>query len=421
MGKVDRAKFLEDAKSRSFGGRGRYSDWKKVGETDGHIHPVIGIWERWSHGAIPSVEENKDEKEVVRNRRPNCIGTSMQQIPNNHCPMCVLKEFAIGKKKGGVDPKEIILEAGSGKTHQAYDLGEISGDGNYMTELKAKQEVVFAWIKKDADTSDLKKSIEIISGPQTLGERIIEVVTDEIKNRGEIKGDIEVHAGWKLKMKKGNLVLISDDGETEVDWSPYPLKLKYKEDALPATKYGVSKLDRDLCPITPEKAQVMLATPEELEIDLEKTCMPTPIEKQMEIIKSSWSSNVIPFEEFEEFFETRSGKTLDKEKKEEKKTESKAEKPTDGTIFCPECGAKNENGAKFCKGCGGKLAGKDAEKPKEKAEPKESKPKTAEEPAKKSAKRWKCGACGEAVEPMKPSNRCPECGEKIDVESDTPF
>lgn len=420
MPKTDRAKFKEESRKRAKGGkRGRFSDWKKEGETVGFVHPGIGMWERWVHGSLPSVEEKDDGEIQVRWRRPNCIGQGIEEVPNGSCPTCLLQDFSARKKDGGFDGTEVVLEAGTGKDRIIYDLDDLAGDGGYRSDPKAKKEVVLPWIPKDADTSELDKAVEIVTGPQTLGDRIIEVVDDQMKARGEVQGDIEVPEDFELRIRKGSLALVAEDEATE--WSPYPLRLKYKEEARPESKYSASKYDRDICPLTEEIAQIMIAEPDELGVDFERMCAPTDFDRQMEIIESSWECRSIPFEEFKAFVEESSGKkgrrTEKKDERKDTKKEPAKKEPqseSGGFVFCPECGFKNGPDAKFCQGCGQKLDGPSIESKSEKSEDKTDKPKSDKKG------QIRCKDCGDVVNPMKPSNRCPECGEKF-PEGDIPF
>ena len=430
MPKVDRVKFKQDAASRGRGST-KFSDWKSAGETVGFIHPKVGLWERWTHGSLPSVEENDKGETVMRKRRPNCVGQRKEHIPHSGCPTCQLQEFAAAKIAEGFDGDEVILDGGSGKERFVLDLTDLAGAGDFRSNPKVKSEVCFAWMPKDADTSDLKSAVEIITGPHTMGERMLEVIDDQISARGEVLGDCQVPAGFELKMRKGSLVLVS--GEESTDWKPYPLKLKFKKDARPESMYSAAKMDADLCPLTPEVMQVMLAEPEDLDLDFEKMCQPTEAVRQLGIIQSAWESKSIPYEEFKAYFEERSGvKVKGKKEKVEQKEESHkktttkqepraevAEGPSNAPVFCPNCGFKNAPGAKFCQGCGNKLVG--AVEPKEESQEEKvsAKPKESAKPAPVKGQ-VRCPECGEMVEPMKPSNRCPDCGEKI-VDADVPM
>jgi DNA-directed RNA polymerase subunit RPC12/RpoP len=466
MPKVDRVRFKQDAVR----GKGaKFSGWKDDGETTGWIHPKIGIWERWCHGAVPSVEE-KDGKSEMRRRRCNCVGTTKGDIPNASCPMCQLQEFAISKLGEGCDGDEVILEAGSGKDRFVLDLNDLAGKGDYRTNPKVKSEVCFAWIAKPDDDDDGEKKVEIITGPHTLGERILEVIEEQVAARGEMVGDCEVPEGFKLKLKKGKLVL--SDGEDEIPWQPYPFKLKYKPDSQPATMYSAMKIDADLCPITPAVADVMLSGEEELDLDMKKLCGAIEADKQLDILKSSWDSRTIPYEEFEDFFRERNpSKKTKKKAKDDDDDDPKSKKAKDddepkakkaknddddeaeekpAKTHCPECGHKNKAGTKFCSQCGSKLSKPDeTEEPEAKKKAKDddddelkktkkakddddepkAKKKTKdddEEPKAKKAKdddddsppmkKIKCPECKATVTPMKKSGRCPECGEKLGEE-----
>lgn len=433
MPKTSRAKFLGEASRRGGGGGNRFSDWKKRGETTGFVHPKLGVYTRYAHGSLPSIEENKDGQAVVRRRRPNCIGSDSSSVPNPKCPTCLLQEFSILKIREGADSGEVILEAGGGKDHSVMDLADLAGDAGYMSDPKPKQEIVFAWIEpEDVSTAtDLKKSFQIITGPQTLGERMFEVIQEQVQARGEIHGDVEVPEGFELKFRKGKMVLVSGDG-TDVKWSPYPIKLKFRKDQMPAHKYAVTKVDRDLCELTPEIAQVMVCDPDELGVDFEKMCQPTEVIRQMEIIQSTWVSRTVPYEEFKVFVEEHLGGTIteptkDKEearggsKGKQSPPKNEPESKTGGKpaqVFCSECGAKNSPSAKFCAGCGAKLGTSDSEPEKKAAVPKDEKEATSDEVSSKGSVR--CPDCGEMVVPMKPSNRCPDCGELI-KDADVPY
>ena len=420
MGKVDREKFKSDARRGRRRG-GKFSSWRDAGETVGFIHPRLGLWERYSHGTLPSFEEQDDGTFMVRRRSIICHGQSPGDVPNSGCPTCLLQEFAQQKIAEGADEQEAILDVGKGRDRIAYTLADLAGDAGYRNDPAARKQVVFAWIPRDAEFDDLKDAVEIITGPQSLGSRIIEVIEDEIKERGEVAGDIEVPEGFELRLRKGSLVLESDDGE-EVKWAPFGFKLKYKKNETAQNKYGAFKMDRDLCAVTPEIAQVMLADSEDLEIDLEAMCSPTTVERQMEIIKSSWASRAIPFDEFEEFVEAggnggkaRRNDSGGKKPRTAGKSGSTRAKPEGNKAFCPECGTENRKGAKFCSGCGSKLGGGSG------AAEEESKP----EKSAGGGKTVLCPECGEQVVPMRPSGRCPECGVKLkqnDVdEDDVPF
>lgn len=445
MPRVKRQKFMQDSQTRASGGGNRFSSWKDKGEAVGFVHPKIGIWDRWVHGVIPSIEEEKKGEMKVRKRRPNCIGTSMEEVPNRACPMCLLQEFAQVKKGEGADGAEAILIGGSGKDRVMIDLNDLAGEGGWMNDPKAKQEVTFVWIDPDKvdKATSMKEAIELISGPQTLGERIFEVIDEQVKRRGEIKGDIEVPADFKLKMKKGKMFLVSDEGE-EQQWTPYPFQLKFNKDAKPERKYGATKMDADLCELTPDVAQVMLTEEDELDVDFEKLNASTDADKQLAMIHSSWDCRSIPFEEFKDFYESKSGskgkasakkaepkkataKKADPKKSTAKKADAKKEtKPAEeekpdaeaGDFkFCSECGFKNPRDGKFCQGCGGKLAS-------QKPSPVEDAPKVEDDAGEAGEGKGdvrdavddgtvRCQDCGEVVTPLKPSNRCPECGEKI--------
>jgi len=411
MPKVSRTKFKQDVQSRIQSSSRRWSDWKKQGETIGFIHPVIGLWERWIHGSVPSIEEG-DRGAEVRRRRLNCCGTKREEVPNSGCPLCRLRDFAIQKKEEGADGSEIILEAGSGKDRVIFDLNDLAGEGDWRTDIKAKQEIAFLWIdpSKLEGAVEMKNSAEIITGPQTLGERIIDVIDEQVSRRGEIHGNIELPEGFdELKFKKGKLCLETED-ET-IEWDPYPIKLKYNKEAKPERKYDADKMDRDLCALSPDVAQIMLASEEELDTDFERMCSPTEPEKQLEIIRSVWESRSVTFEEFKDYYTGCVGKLTDG-------GNGKPIEPDVGaSIFCPHCGFKNRQEAKFCQGCGGKVQ---AEIEKKDAGNKDAGKKDA---GKKDVGKGeiRCSDCGEIVMPMKPSNRCPECGEKIKMENDVPY
>jgi len=421
MGKVDRDKFKSDSGSR-FRRGGRFSSWKKEGETVGFIHPMFGLWERWTHGTLPSFEEQDDGTYMVRRRAINCMATSSDKVPSSECPTCLLQEFARQKIAEGFDDDEAILDVGKGKDRIVYTLKDLAGEAGYYTDPTARKQVVFAWIPRDKEYEELRDAVEIITGPQTLGSRIIEVIEDEIKERGEVRGDVEVPAGFELGLRKGSLVLISDD--EEIKWSPFGLKLKYRKNETAQNKYGASKMDRDLCEVTPKIAQVMVADEEELGIDLERMCEPTSYDRQMEIIGSSWSSRAVPFEDFEDFARLR-GKTAGSSRARKPKTASSRNRENTGRsakdsrgVFCPECGEENRAGAKFCQGCGSKLGGR--EKPARDSDDKVDdggQKKTGGEEGK-----VRCPECNEMVEPMRPSGRCPECGVKLGgLDDDVPF
>jgi len=462
MSKVNRAKFKQDS---IYGKGAKFSGWKDKGETTGWIHPTIGLWERWIHGSVPSVEE-RDGKTEMRRRRCNCIGRAKEDIPNDGCPMCQLQEFASMKLNEGADGDEVILEAGSNKDRVVLDLNDLAGKGNFRTDPKVKGEVCFAWIAKEKDDDeDAGKKVEIITGPHTLGERILEVIEEQVTARGEMAGDCEVPEGFELKLRKGKLVL--SDGDDEIPWQPYPFKLKYKEEAQPASKYSAMKVDSDLCPLTPAIIETMLSDEDDLDVGMEKLCGPTEVDKQLTILESSWDSRTIPYEEFAEFFFEKSGKKRGKAKKTDddddepkakKKTdddddEPKAKKKTDddddepkakkkktdddddepkdekpAKIHCFECGFKNKADTKFCSQCGSKLrkVDDDDDEPKAKKkvdddddEPK-AKKKKADDDDDQKVKKIKCKDCGALVVPMKNSGRCPECGEKLG-EDDVPY
>lgn len=438
MGRVtSRTKFRDDARRGQFRG-GKFSDWKDDGVTKGHIHPLAGLYERFNHGPIPSLEE-RDGKEEWKKRRYNCVGEVREEVPNPECPVCVLEEFAIEKLAQKADDREVILEGGSGKDHFALDLDDLSGQtkAKYRTRIRAKQEVALIWMPKKlhGKWKEMKEAIEIITGPQTLGERIMDVIDSEVENRGSLKGDPTLPAmdGYELRMRKGKMV-ISDGNDEETDFNPFPFKLKFDENKDPKLMYDAEKMDRDLCEVDDEVMQVMLADPkDELGVDLDRICGPGDPEAMMRSIKGSWVSRAIPFEEFEEFFEKKAGKKPKSSGRERERDSGRESRGRDrqgdddapAGRFCSVCGGKVDVGAKFCARCGEPQKSSEAADvtidadasglvKDKKDKPKDEKPKEEKGEERKIGDKGptlECERCGEKVELMMPSFRCPECGK----------
>ena len=412
MGRVNRAKFKQDAQRGQFSNsRTQYLNLKKEKVVKGFIHPIINIYERFAHGMIPTYEQTKKDGEnkwVLRKRRWNCLGEMREEVPNDLCPVCLLQEFAKDKIANGADLDEVLLEGGEGSDRLVMTLKSISGEGGFMGNPKARQEVLFVWIPEGAEYKDTpRESVKVATGPQSLGQAIIEVIESEIEERGAIKGDPCVPDDYELKLKKGKLNLIN--GNEAIDFKPFPFKLKHDKDASFSLMYKAEKLDRDLVEITDDIKQLMLSTAKELEIDLDKTCQPTDPSTMLEGMRSTWISRAIPFEEFEEYFENQTNGKASKKKTESSKQQDKAESA------CNECGGSIEPQAKFCARCGAKQNQKKEESKKEESKKEES-----------NAPQVTCDDCDQEVTLMLPSFRCPECGYchkelKQKYEVDIPF
>ncbi|KXH70613.1 MAG: hypothetical protein AM326_12320 [Candidatus Thorarchaeota archaeon SMTZ-45] len=456
MGKINRAKFKSDRERTRFTGRAKFLGLKKLGEVKGYLHPRIDLWERFTHGGLPTVEYDKSkDRHVPRTRRWNCLGTISEEVPNDKCPVCLLQEFSKLKIEQGTDKKEIILDGGEKARFSLYDL---AGEGGYWTDPKAKQETVFVWIPSDAKIeAEFKDAIRPESGPQALGAAIIDVIDEEKKERGNIAGDPCIPGSqFELKLRKGKMVLIDgSEGKADDvhDFNPYPFKLKYDEKALPQDMYKAYKLDRDLAPLTDDIVQLMLASKEEIGIDMEKLTKPTDASRMMDGLRTTWISRSVPFEEFEEFVTKKRGsKPIPQEKPSEgaeessdleerycpgcetitigrgkfcprcgtllKKKEKEEEKPK--KAFCPKCGSEVGDAA-FCPQCGGKIGGEEEKKAEEK--PAESSKPTESKEGASGGKgiRVKCKECKEEVDLMMPSCRCPICGcQHLDVKEQIP-
>ena len=411
MGRVNRAKFKQDAQRGQFSNaKTSYLNLKRDKVVKGFIHPIINIYERFSHGMIPTYEQTKKDGEnkwVLRKRRWNCLGEMREEVPNDFCPICLLQEFAKDKIENGADENEVLLEGGEGNDRSVLTLKNISGNGGYMGNPRAKQEVVFIWIPEDAEYKDKpRESVMMASGPQSLGQAIIEVIESEVEERGAIKGDPCVPDDYELKLKKGKLNLVN--GDEAIDFKPFPFKLKYDKDATFALMYKAEKLDRDLVEITDDIKQLMLTTSKELEIDLDKTCQPTETSTMLNGLRSTWISRAIPFEEFEEYFESQTDGKAPKQKSEP----SKPKKQDKAEPACNECGESIDPQAKFCARCGAKQ--------------KESKKEQSKKEESGGAPQVTCDDCDQEVTLMLPSFRCPECGYchkelKQKYEADIPF
>lgn len=458
MGRVtNRAKFRDDAR-RGFQKGAKFSDWKDKGETRGHIHPTIGLFERFNHGMIPSIEEDRDHKEEFRKRRYNCVGEVREEVPNDGCPICVLQEFAKEKIEKGADKRELILEGGSGRDRLSMELQDLSGDAGYWTNPRAKQEVAFIWIpeaKERKTAKSTKDAVEIITGPQSLGERIIEVIDSQVDNRGSLRGDPTLPSlgDYDLRLRKGRMVLVDrkeEKGAEEPEFNPFPFKLMFDEKKDPKLMYDAEKLDHDLCPIDEEVIQIMLADEEELGTDFEKMCAPGDEDRMLAAIRSTWVSRAIPFEEFEDYFIKRSGgkpapargreerapargrddRDRDRDR-DERGRDRDRDRPADSppaATFCQNCGTKVD-GAKFCGGCGAPQTSEKESEPERKANPPEQESKADPEPEperrdegekKEGAAdgsgntigKIKCEGCDEEVELLMPSCRCALCGHQ---------
>jgi len=461
MGKVSRAKFKSDRERTRYAGSAKFLGLKKLGEAKGYLHPRIDLYERFIHGSIPTSEYDRTkEQHYTRNRRWNCLGTFSEEVPNDKCPTCLLQEFFVFKVGEGANKEEIIFDGGE---KDRLSIGDLTGDAGYWTDPKAKQEVVFIWIPSDAKIEgEIKNAVRPESGPPTLGAGIIDVIDEQVKERGAIAGDPCISdPKFELRLRKGKMVLI--DGDEVHDFNPYPFKLKYNEKAKPQDKYKVFKLDRDLAPLTDDIVQIMLASKDEIGIDMEKLTKPTDAARMMEGLKTTWVSRSVPFEEFEEFVSKKRGsKPIPQEKPKEEKADKpdagsgeshcpgcestvigsgkfcprcgtpvvakkkEEEKPKPEKVFCSKCG-NEAGGMKFCQRCGEKVGGeaekKDEEKP---AEP--SKPESKGETIGEKGIRVKCKDCKEEVDLMMPSCRCPICGcQHLDIkaqmanEGDCPF
>jgi len=444
MGKVNRAKFKKDAERGNFTGS-KYFALKKTKLEKGHLHPIVGLFERFCHGSIPIYEQYRKDGETVtkfRNRRYNCIGEERQAVPSGDCPTCLLQEFAIEMKAKGHDGKTILLEGRdeNGEPVTA-SLSKLAGDAGYKGDPKAKQEIAFVWIPEGAKATDkLKESVQIATMPQTLGTAMIEVIDSEIEDRGELKGNLELPEGYELKLRKGQLTLVN--GEEEHPFDPYPLKLKYDPKADPSLMYKAEKMDRDLVPVTDDVKQIMLATPDELDIDLGKMCAPDEAGEMLKGIESSWVSREIPYEVFADYVASKTGgKATASKPAAEKSTPSskpaESKPAAEGGSFCAECGNNLGAGAKFCQRCGKPVEGgapaaaesKPAETPAPASKPAEEERKPAGDTSIDNKPiRVKCEECGEDVELMVPSFRCELCGHvhaklkaQMQADGDVPF
>jgi hypothetical protein len=428
MGKVDRAKFKKDAERGSFRGGAKYLNLKTDKIAKGHLHPQFGLYERFSHGSIPVYETFRTQEggsaTKMKNRRYNCLGEVREEVPNQNCPVCLLQEFSVEQIAKGADKAEVILEARDDKGQPVTStLSTLSGDAGYRGDPKAKQEVAFVWIPEGAKATDNpKESIQIATGPQSLGTAMIAVIDSEVENRGELKGNLEIPEGYDLKLRKGKLTLVN--GQDEHPFDPFALKLKYDPKADPSLMYKAEKLDRDLVPVTDDVVQLMLATAEELDVNLERMCSPDDPDEMMRGIESAWTSRSIPFEVFSDYVESKTGSkpAARSEAPASKPAASKTEsKPAETGGFCKECGNKLGAGAKFCQRCGSPQDGSAAT------------PAPASKPAEDTSidskpVRVKCEECGEDVELMVPSFRCELCGHvhsklkaQMQAQGDVPF
>lgn len=427
MPRVNKAKFREDNKGGS-GKRGKFSGWKEKGEAVGYIHPVLGLWFRMAHGGVPSNYTDKEGKVKPQIRRPVCFATNKKEVPHKLCVVCQLGEWAKEKIKGGASPDEVLMQTGRGRDASVVTLADAANEGTWNTNLKAKPEVVFAWVPKGAAGAD---DVEIMQGPQTLGERIVDVIEEQQKDYGEVKGDVEVPPGWELKLKKGKLTLVTDQGE-DVEWSPYPFRFQFRDDRDAKDKYAASKLDPNLVPIDEAVMDIFLEPDpkEAFGIDLERMCSGTEPVTVLEYMESSWDSK-FPFDEFREWYVARSGEKLPASKS-TKKGSSSDEPPAgeppadkgkaaDESVFCGQCGAKNDPGQKFCGKCGNKLGagGKPESESKPKAASKKAEPEKQAEPERKAGQVM-CPSCKKMVNPLPGLNRCEDCGDKLGPSTGAP-
>lgn len=346
----------------------RFLDWRKDGETIGWVHPKLGIHYRYSHGMIPIPNSNGQEK-FKFSPTIVCLGKEKEDVPRIDCPFCSLGIWAKDATTRH-QAESVILESGEGENFRSYNLGDLAGGKNvpYQKKIYAKFEGLIPWIKNGTEVTDIKEAVEVFKAPSSLVEKLIDTIDEQISMRGSPQGEPVVPEGFQLRMKKGKLLLVSES--TELEWNPYPFKLRYLKKEIPQNQYKVTKLDLDIFPLTPEIMQIMMTEEEELNLDFSGKEQSLDAQTQLSIIKSVWTSRTIPFEMFLDFFQKRSGKAIE---------------PKDVPIQSEE-----------------------KEEPAPKAAP-------------ETGKKFKCGSCGETVAPMKPSNRCPECGTKMNLDEDVPF
>lgn len=368
MARLNRDKFKEEQKSRQNFGK-RITNWKKDGETIGWIHPKMGVHYRYSHGMFSLPNSGGGTDRFKYSAPVICLGKEREDIPRIDCPFCSLGVWAKDMTSKH-QAESAILECGEGKEFRSYTLSDLAGGKNveYQKRIQAKFDGMIAWIKKDTKVEDMKEAVELLQAPNSLVDKIIDTIEEQVSMRGSPMGDPLIPDGFQLRMKKGKLVLVSENNELE--WNPYAFKFRYNGKEIPANQYKVTKIDIDILPLTPEIMQIMMAEEDELDLNFANKEEPTDAHTQLGMIKSIWSSRVIPFETFLKWYQERSGKVIEP---------------------------------------------KESTKPTETSAPASPPPSAPAD----SGKQFKC-VCGSLVVPMKPSNRCPECGVKMTLD-DVPF
>lgn len=368
MAKLNQNKFRDEAKNRKSFGKS-ITNWRKAGETIGWIHPKLGIHYRYTHGMI-SIPDASGGKRFKYTQPIVCLGKESDDVPRIDCPFCSLGIWA-REISAKTQQDSVILESGEGSDFRSYTLTDLIGGKNveFRKRLTSKFDGLIPWIKKDTVADDLKNALEIHQATSNLVEKIIDTIDEQVSMRGSPLGEPTVPDGFVLRMKKGKLFLFSESNN-ELEWNPYPFKLRYNKGEIPANQYKVTKLDTDIFPVTPEIIQIMIAEADELDINFEEKETPTDPKTQLGYIKSIWVSRTVPFEMFLDFYQSRSGQKFTPQDLPER--EEHVSTPAPSQTQAPD------------------------------------------------GKKFKCSACAEMVAPMKPSNRCPECGTKMQLD-DVPF
>lgn len=274
-------------------------DWKSKGKIQIFLHPESGIRRRNSHWISAYVEreveetkgKGKDKKKVKVKKMVvvpymiNCPNT--KEHPNN-CFVCNLRKYL--RDNEDIDNDEIILEVGEGDDMVQYSKGDIIGEEGFdwKKNMSYRKEYLFGVV----DAEEAAKT-EVLIAPLSLGKEIKKVIQNEIEDEGEEEGD-------PFK-------------------NPYPIKITYDEDEVPAKMYaaikGKAKLTDDIEELLEESG-----------VDLDQLAEPTKPSDIVKLLKDCIVSEDVDIDEIlppgfdeDDDEDEKPSKSKGKGKKEEKK------------------------------------------------------------------------------------------------------